>query len=97
MNKKFDDTDLTDDEVQGLISLALHGDVPASVIILARMAETLAVLPNEQLADLSLAMGACGDYIEVAISNVNVWYRDEFPEGIDRAVTEAKFSTINAV
>lgn len=92
--KAFSDDDLTDAERSAIEQRVMDGCVTASLIVLARLGEKLGSLDADEMAGLALKLGDYGDLAEVAIANVNVWYRDEFPQQIDRVISDAKFSAL---
>ena len=94
MTKIFTDSDLSSSEYPAIEQRVMDGCVTASVIVLSRIAEKLGGMEPEELADLAIKLGEYGDLTEVAIANLNVWYRDEFPDQMDRVVLDTKFSAL---
>lgn len=94
MNKTFSDSDLDASDYPAVEQRVMDGCITASVIVLGKVAEKLGELDEETMADLALQLGEFGDLAEVAITNLNIWYRDEFPTQIDRVIADAKFSAM---
>lgn len=92
--KRFSDEDLNDEDWEVVHRMVHEGKVAASMLVLASVGEALAELEPDTMADLALMMGQSADWLETAIANINVWYRDEYPDGIDHTVMDAKIGTM---
>lgn len=93
--RRFSDDDLNDDDWEVVHSMVSEGSVAASMLVLASVGECLAELDAQTMADIALSMGQSVDWLENAIANVNVWYREEYPDGIDHTVMDAKIGTMS--